>query len=1052
MKHHFTRLLIAGFMLLVSGHLYAQAQDISGTVTDGATGEQLPGVSVSVKGTSNGVITDSKGSFKLKVNPTDVLRFSFIGYNSHDEPVGNRTSLSINLLPDIATLEEVVVLGYVTVKRGEVTGSVSSINNKEIEKANTNNVLSVIQGRTPGVQIVSNDGSPGGGFTLNIRGTNSINAGTSPLVVIDGVPFVPPTNEGFNPLSVINPNDIESIDILKDAAATALYGAEAAAGVFIITTKKGKKGAPQLNVSYTGGVSYIPDNRTPKMQSAEAFVYSMYDRVAARPPQQSLGGGNPWLNRIEQQYWQTGATNWLKAITTNPTTHNFNADYSAATDKTNYRVSFGYNDEKGVVINSGFKRFSSKVNVDQAFGKRVNIGVSLQYAYTKYEGLYNAWGGFGGQGLVSRALFSNPFIPINDAFGASLDDDTEFTFSGGVGGGQRQNPLTYINDLQFDRSSNYILGNTNLRINVTKDLTFTNSLGVQLEKKDLNRFVPNTTREGQSSNGILNVGTYQDFNYVFISKLGYRKNINKVFTVTLDAIFEAKKYAVDNQDQQVTNIQVPSLKYYSGATTGTPSAPLRTLNSFSTASGLFRAALTYKDKYILNGSIRSDASSKFGVNNKTAFFPSVSFAWIPTKEKFIENLNLNWLENVKIRGGYGIVGNNQIATYLPYSTLEILAVSGTQNRYVFYNGTTPVSSIALGAARLANPDLKWETTTSYDIGTDIDFLHGRMSFTFDYYYKKTTDLLLEVDLPRYYGTADRVIRNKGSLENQGLEFSLNGTAIKKQNFSWDVGFNISFNRNKILSLGDNYQLFFNRIANNQDVLVQIGDPIGQFFGLINNGVYNTDIERYNSPIDGPQANKALGTNRYLDLNGDGTVTLDDRTVVGNTLPVHTGGITTTLTYKNFELYVFGRWSYGNDVVNQNSDQATEARYDNLILAAVDGKQWTPQKPDNNYFGIINSNRDNIRAFRSEYIEDGSFFRLDRLSLSYSVPSALLTRYKIRTLRLNITGSNLWVLTRYSWFDPEVNTGFGTAARLGPGVDASAYPRMRNISAGLTLGF
>lgn len=775
----------------------------------------------------------------------------------------------------------------------------------------------------------------------------------------------------------------------------------------------------------------------------------MSDRIIARPPLPSLGGGNPWLARIGTDYYKNG-NDWFDLITQSVPTNKFSFDFSGATEKTNYRASFGYDDEQGIVIGSGFKRFTGKFNLSQDFGKKFKATINSQYARTNYEGLYSSWGGFGSQGLVARSLFTNPFQAIDDALGDDILDDPAFSFSGLTGG--QQNPLTYINDVTLDRQSDFLLGNVQLDYKITKELTFSNTIGAQFEFRELNRFEPNTTREGLNKNGILNLNTTQSFNYVAISRLNYKKSINKLHNINLDAIAEAKKYDTDNFAQLATNLLVPSLGYYSGSTTAVPNAPLRSLERFSTASLLFRTAYNYNQKYIFNGSLRVDASSKFGESNKSALFPAASVAWVLSKEKFVENLKLSWLENAKIRASFGIVGNNQIRTYTPYSTLAILQSGGLTNRYTFYGGGTPTSSIALGANSISNPDLKWESTKSYDGGLDLSFLKGRLNFVADIYYKKTDDLLLEVDQVAYNGVAQRALINIGSLENKGLEFSLNGTVIKKRDFSFDAGFNISFNRNKVLNLGASEELFFNRTGNYQDLVIKVGEPIGNFRGFVLDGVYNNDLERYNSAVDLKQSSKALGLLRIADINGDGFITNDDRTTVGNTIPLHTGGVTTTFTYKNFELYAFGRWSYGNDVINVNADQSTEARYNNKILASVDGQQWTPQMPDNNYFGLVNSNRDNLGGFRSESVEDGSFFRLDRLSLSYLVPAKVLSKYKINNLRLSVSGTNLFVITKYSWFDPEVNTGFGSEARLGPGVDSSAYPRMRSFNFGLNFGF
>lgn len=1033
-----------------------QPPKISGTITDSDTKLPIEGATIKVKGSSTSAISDKDGKFSISARPKDLLEITFVGYKSViTSSASSANGIVVKLVKEVKDLDDVVVVGYSTVQRKNTTGATSTLSAVDVQKASAVSAAEVLQGRVAGVQIISSDGSPGGGISINIRGNNSILAGGTPLLVVDGIPFVPPSDAGFNPFAVVNPNDIETLTVLKDAAATAQYGSEATNGVVLITTKKGKAGGAKvsLNSAYTVGNLV----RRPAMMDFEQYAYSMKARIDNNPSvvTATLPPGavyvNPWDAKIANRIWETDNwTDWLSSITQNTTVNNTSLSISGANNGTNYYFSGGYYNERGLLAFSGFKRYTSNFKLTQDVTSKLNVGFNLSYTKTIYDGLVNSWGGLNGNGLFGAALTQSPAVRKNDPYGDSLLLDPEFNANAAA----LNNPYTYIRDVTQDRSTNFFQGRIDVKYKVLKNLTWKNSLSLQSESRIANRFENKNTRDGRNNNGILNYQTYDRRLFVFQSQLNYNLRKGKNY-FDLNAVFEAKETKTDEFAQRVTNITVPNLGYYAGVTSTLPQTGIRGYNANSKASAIGIFNYTYDNRYIFSASVRADGSSNFGPENQWGYFPAASLAWRLSNEKFFREVKGNWLSELKLRTSFGITGNDQIPPYQTIATYSILSANSSAQVYPFYNSGISQYGINVGASFLANPLLKWEQTSQFNAGLDISILKDKLTLTVDYYYKKTKDMLLRRTVSNYILPTNNVLlENRGSLQNTGLEFDLKGTIINKKDFSWNAGINISFNRNKVLYLGDDrYEFQFNGSGLDGrffPIRVRVGESLGKFYGVVSDGVYNNTLDRANSPIN--NFGNGLGALGLVDTNGDGVVDRNDIVEIGSTLPIHTGGINTSISYKNFDLYIFGRWSYGNDVINANFDQATEARYSNNLLAILANKHWTTATPTNNYYALGASNRNNLGVMLSEYIENGSFFRLDRITLGYNLGVNALKFLKVKSFKLSASVENAFVFTKYSWFDPEVNTGNGESVNLGPGIDRSAYPRARRGTISLICNF
>lgn len=1036
--------------------LAQQNVTIKGTVKDSETSEGLPGVSILVKGTAKGTTTDENGKFQLSDVPSKgALIFSYIGYDRQELAINARSEINITLVQAANSLEEVVVSGYgIETLRKDVTGAVSKIDKSTLQNTAPVNTTELLQGRAAGVNIISNDGSPGSGININIRGAASISAGTTPLIVIDNVPYLTSANDVFNPLAALNPNDIESLDILKDASATALYGVGATNGVIVITTKRGKKGKPKINFTMNEGVGTFAK----RLNVLSPRDYALYRSQIVRTYAQNqfiLSPGFPsmWemlasptiegfsdVNFQEILKNSYGATNydgndWLSLITQNTRKSIYNFDFSGANESgTSYFASVGYTNETGVLINSGFKRLSGRLNIDQRLSKFMNVGLRMQYGNTAYDGLIGDWRV---DNAVAQSVFMNPFINRDNVTGSS-----EGLINNGGQGAAPESPEYRLKQTQLTRSQDQLQATLNLSIKPTDWLEVAFTGGFIPENTNRNYFVSGVLREASDTRGRAELTTEKNIRWNLQPRIAINKKFNN-HKINATFVYELRKNTNDKIYTRYEQFATEVLKENSlAASSSIISVP--TYFDIRDRSYIGRVQYDFKSKYVFTASARMDESSRF-VNNKRGFFPAASAAWNISDEPFMDFAKKH-LSAFKIRAGVGVTGNNQIPVN---AGLPLANISN-----VGYPFNDAVATAVATRSRFANSDITWETTQGSNIGLDLGFFNDKLAISTNLYRNVTRDLLLDIQLPAYSAFSS-AIKNLGSIRNQGLEIELQSTNVQTKNLTWRTNFNIAWNRNKILSLGGQPEIGFRVIgtgSNPNDVILRVGQPIGVYYGTIQDGLINNDIERYNATPKVQDNN--TGEFGFYDLNGDGNIDRLEYVPIAYTLPKHTGGIGNTINWKGFDLYAFMRWSYGNDVVNNNLNRAHYLRGDNNLQYNVVDQIWNRQSQDRNYqsYFAIFTTRSGSTFSRSEMVEDGSFLRLETARIGYNIPSKILQKYKIQRAKLMLTGQNLFLLSRYSWYDPEVNAASGSNRQLAPGLDQGSYPRSRFYMFGLELGF
>jgi TonB-dependent starch-binding outer membrane protein SusC len=1060
MKNKLFLLLLLGCFLSAFS-LTAQTTKVTGVVKDDK-GEPLPGATVQIVGTTKGTITDSNGNFTIEAAPKDVLKFNFVGFDPFKVTVGKQTVETV-LEVSLTTgnvLDEVVVSGYgIETIRRDATGASSKIDKASLESTAPVSITEIIQGRAAGVNITSSDGTPGAGASINIRGFSSLSAGTSPLIVIDNVPYTINSSDATNPLATLNPNDIQSIDILKDASATALYGVGGSNGVIVVTTKKGQKGKPRINFSAKRGVGQIA-NRLPIMSPRE---YALYRAARVRAEAGDVGGlignvpfpGQPgaWelianptgtnidtdpIKLLADQYGMTNpeGTSWIDLISRDAQKGFYDLNFSGATDAgTSYFGSLGYTSEEGMIIKSNYKRLSGLLNLEQKLGRMLTASIKLQYTNSNYGGSVGDWRG---ENAIGQVVFLNPFINRDNIVGTAGG-----LANNGGQGVQLENPEYRLKNLVANRGSDWLAGNFNLSFKPREWLEFAVNAGLITENSNRENYAPSFLREAQDVKGRITLETRRDNRIVIQPRVAFNKKYKSGHSFNATFIFEARKETQAAISTRYEQFNTEVLKQSSIAAAkniaATPNFQDKRDRSY-----IGRIQYGYKSRYIFTASTRVDESSRF-LNDRQGIFPAVSVAWNATEEAFMKPFQ-KVLSTFKVRAGYGITGNNQIPVNAAVSLGNLNNISNTIN-----NG---LNTAVNPSPRFANPDITWETTKGLNLGIDAGFLQDRFTLTTNFYRNLTTGLLLDIQLPAFSAFSN-AIQNLGSLENRGLEFEVVSRNVKNKRFTWTTNFNISFNQNKILDLGGQPEIGFRNFgtgATPNDAILRVGKPIGVYYGVIQSGLINNDVERFNSTQKIQDNN--TGEFDYFDIDGNGIIERTEYVPMAYTLPIHTGGIGNTVSYKGFELYAFMRWSYGNDVINNNINKAHYLRGDLNVQRNVVNDIWNRQDENRNYqsYSSIFTTRVGSLISRSEMVEDGSFIRLETVRLGYSVPPKLLRKYKVGTMRVYLTGQNLALLSRYSWYDPEVNVASGNNRQLFPGVDQGAYPRTRTILAGFDLSF
>lgn len=987
--------------------------------------ETLPGASILEKGTTNGTTTDANGNYSIEVDANATLVFSFIGYLTEEAVVNNRTEINVTLTADITELSEIVVIGYGSVERKDLTGSVSSVKKEDLANVSLNTMDQMLQGRVTGVVFNQASGAPGGLTSIRIRGSSSINAGNEPLYVIDGLPIVNDDDgasagaargSSLNALASLNPDDIESMEVLKDASATAIYGARGANGVILITTKRGKKGQNRLNIDSYYGVQEI----IKKLDVLDAKEYahiineSRYD-IGQTPLYD--------LETVVQ------ATDWQDEIFRTAPIMNFNLSATGGSDKTTYAISGGYYNQDGIIIKSNFERYSFRVNLDSRISDKFKIGNNLSVSHLESNGVLTEDGGIL-TGAVSAALSFNPMLPVKDANGNYTFIDDRNTSLG--------NPVAEIMLSDNQRASSRMLGNVYAEYELIEGLTARVSLGADAFFNKENLFVPPGLFKTRASKGDASVATINGLGWLNENTLNYKHSFNEKHNVDALVGFTSQFFKSELVRASALGFTNISLRWNALQVAEDPLTPVTYTNQSGLVSYLGRINYGFDDRFLFTVTGRIDGSSKFGAGNKYGFFPSGAVAWRISKESFMEGA-AKTVDDLKLRVSYGVTGNQEIP---PNRTIALMTVTET-----LFDDKTVKKGFA--PSNLANRDLKWESTSQLDIGIDAT-LFKRFNLTADYYHKKTSDLLVAIPVSATSGYTS-AFANVGDLENKGFEFAISADT-QFGGLKWTPAFNVSFNQTRIIDLKGN-----DRILNDYGSLIGIsgwqivleGERLGSFYGYQFDGIVQQDEDLDNVPRIPSNPNVVPGDRKYKDLNNDGFITADDRTIVGNAQPDYVFGFNNTFSYKGFDLNIFIQGSVGNEIANFNRGYLQSLNGTSNNLKEFAANRWTPQNPSNEY-PRASGFRTDVSGFSSIYVEDGSYVRVKNISLAYNFSRSLANKLGMNSLKVYASGRNLLTFTHYTGYDPELNRFAND--NLSQGADYGGYPTTKLYTLGLNIGF
>jgi TonB-linked SusC/RagA family outer membrane protein len=999
--------------------LSSQASKVSGKVID-SSGSSLPGVSVVVKGTTNGTITDMNGNYSLSNVPENaVLQFSFVGMKMQEESVGNKTTINITLIEDAIGIEEVVAVGYGSQSKRNVTGSVETVNFNKLTEIPASQITQKLQGQLAGVQINQTTGKPGEGMSVRIRGQASILAGSDPLYVIDGFPIV-------GDLSSINPNEIESISVLKDAASTSLYGSRAANGVIMITTKSAKKGESNISISAYKGLQQVPQKGRPNMMNATEFGYFKKESY------EDLGQTVPDIFKDPEKLGK--GYDWYDAMLRIAPIQDYSLMINSKNDKFSVSVVGGYFSQDGVLLNSDYQRFSFRSNVEYQLNEKVKTGFNIAPSYSinntpNTDGLF-----FMGGGIINNALLTWPNLPYKN------DDGTLplTAYVPGISAFPAPNWYRSLQEITNNTKTNRLLSNGFLEFEVINGLKLKSSINVEMGQSLFNNFNPSTASIGFASLPPITASAFKANNQ-FITWLNeniatYKKSINDHNLEFLIG-YTTQKYKGEYSQIRTTNFPDDRISTIQSAINIDRPNTYSDIQEWSLISYLSRLTYNYKGKYLLTAAIRRDGSSRFGSNNKWGNFPSVSAGWIMSDEKFMSDFKK--ISFLKLKASYGITGNNNIGNYTQYAN-----VNNTTN-------TVFGSTVASGAAvvSLNNSDLGWETTSQFDLGFELGIFENRVKLNYDYYSKKTTNLLFNLSVPRESGFSS-ITSNVGSLKFWGHEFSINSENLKGR-LKWNTNFNISFSDNKVLELSNLSDRIYGDWGR---TITKVGERIGQFYGLIWDGVYKNKQDFDNSP---KHANSQIGTIKFKDMSGDGKITYggdeDDRVIMGNPFPKFIYGFTNSFAYKNFDLTIVASGSYGNKIARLMDEGTTNLDGVFNVLQEVKNRWRSEANPGDGKYGKTTAATDMERSwFNSRFVQDGSYLAIKNITLGYNVP--LMNNNLIRSVRLYSSIQQAFVFTKYGGANPEVTTtpGGQAASALNQGMDYSAYPVPRTYTLGVNI--
>lgn len=1088
-------LLTCILLLLTLFTANAQTREIEGRVVSRNSQESIPGVSVVIKGTSIGTITDMEGNYKITVSTGDVLSFSFLGMLSREVIVENQTVIDVQLAADLVNLSEVIVIGYGTQRKEDLTGAITIVEGYKLTESGFTSVDQALVGKAAGVLIESSDNSDGAASTIRIRGANSISGSSEPLFVIDGIPIMNDVSQRtgepatLSPLAGLSPSDIESINILKDASATAIYGAQGANGVIIITTKKGKKGVNKMSYNSFFGI-----------QNASSSVYNMLDSYGFAKYRQSYAFPYPKYhltdsidligNRDAQWYdisnfKDTATYDWLEDyILRRGFSQDHHFSLTGASEDVSYNIGLGYVDNIGIVENTNSDRISLNIGLNTHSDKKLQFGLNTMGSMYNNHGMVTSNGpnqgvGDNTAGILLQALRYRPMTPLYDENGEMIVVDDE-------GGGNLNNPYVTVTEVDMNTKGLFLNGNTFAQFNFTDHLNFRASAGGNINNHRFLQWVPSITAWGRRDNAYSFTRYTNNRKFVSDMLLNYTntfKDIHKIELMGGYSISDFDSYSttarINDYDVQLLGINQIGL----GSVVTTPTSYS---SGWALQSYLARGFYSFNNKYSATASFRADGSSRVSPDKKWGYFPSAAFAWRIDHEDFMESIN--WISQLKMRISYGVTGNQNIPAYQFYSTYaaQMAAVNNTSE---------PSASVQ----QLQNSDLKWETTDQYNIGLDYAFFGNRVYGSIEAYKKITNDLLLRTIVPEHTGLS-AMFRNMGSMENKGLEFSVSSVNVDNGKLKFTSNFIIALNKNEITSLGGSDTVFVDGSGGNNVLIV--GQPIGLWWGLETNGIWQQDEFTYSfkhddGPVDADGDPLPLGWNlnpnpdgtypasyagdepgsrKFVDQNGDSTINDKDQVIIGTSQPLFTGSFSNVIMYKGFDLNVMFDFSYGKDVFHaskwwlmepntsfQNkldADYFELAQYEiifdedgdpvELGTTLLDDEDGNPLAGNPSNENIRHGRGNAYQNYNDAYIEDGSYLRIRTLSFGYTFNKSLTKKYGISRLRLYITATNLYTFTKYTGYDPAVNTSTLNGQRLG--YDYSAHPLPKTVIFGVNLEF
>jgi TonB-linked SusC/RagA family outer membrane protein len=975
--------------------MYAQKRTITGTVTDKSTKETLPMVTIVVKDSNPVVGTTASldGTYKIEVDQNaKVLVFSSIGMKNIEAAIEDRETINIEMEPDTETLDEVIVIGYGTESKKLLTGSVSSISLDNIDKTPTANVDEALQGKTAGVNINSNSGTPGGGISVKIRGMSSISGGSSPLYVVDGIPIITGdqsqvsfSGQNIDAISNLNPADIESISILKDASAAAIYGARATNGVVLITTKKGKSEKTKINASASFGVDQMW-NKPDLLDSKDWLAY-----------QNDLNGTN--INTSID----TTNTNWIDEVTRIAPVMDYKISASGGNAKTKYYLSGGYFSQEGIVQGTKFDRLSGRINLDHRPNERVNFGAKVALSGTMNDRVE------GDQSLHAPLAVAISLPPTYPVFNSNGEYDQS---------GPYANPVPIIKNATNEANAISNMSSVYFNYDIIEGLTFNTTWGIDIYMLNEHSYDPISTNQGAQTNGMgfetfsLSKNLTSNNTLIYTKSIGKNEKTGKNDLHNIGAMvgYSFEKYDRTSTYMQGSQFPLEELQYMNSAATTLAASASKTETGTNSFFG--RVKYNYNYKYLITFTGRYDGSSRFGENNKYGFFPGISLGYRLSEEPFMKSIS--FLSELKLKGGIGITGNDRIGSF------RSLALYTAAN-YAGNPGVMPL--------QIPNKDLKWETTYQTDVGFTSGFLKDRITMDFSYYHKRTTDLLL--DRPVQPSSGFTVYSdNIGAMVNQGVELSVNAEIIPGL---WEMSFNIAHNRNEVTKLYNDQPI---EGIGRGDQRIAVGEPISHFWGYESLGV-----------------DPSTGFMVFKDINNDGQITEADKTIIGDPHPDFTGGFSNNFTYKNFELNIFLQFSYGNDIYNgtrvyteslgitgDNQSTAINDRWQNVGDITDVPLATTIANPVNGLFNNVGSSR---------FVEDGSYLRMKTISLAYNFDENILSKLKLNSLKVYFSAKNLFTITGYSGLDPEVN--YAGNDNVVMGVEFFTYPSVRTFTFGINIG-